>query len=1167
MHEISTCHRTGAPRLTVLYLSSQTSISRDTHLSRQVTPDQAQLTSLVDLKDVSQLIFQLLNLPARVDLLARGLGVRRDRLLQHGGNVWNGPGGTAEVEGTLLVDIRLDDLGQGLAHAVLDVDLLRLVTGEGPAQEGDDTGGLVGLPFLAVAVLLALVAGAHVQQDGADFLALGLFESAVLDERAERSETGTQTSHDDRLGRLRGQLHHAGLDADGDRSAGLESAEVPRSLTDALAATRVDPVDNDDHQGHRGWGHLLAGGDRVLPALHRAHDAHKIVEAGVGGRELLQDVGEGDGLDLGAVLELRSALLSTQGLKLLLLLLVRGKFGEGLVEALWRATENVDVLHEGLVNSASFQHGWVLARRHLDDVVRIETVELDELHDLFAVVLSVDTQGLADVVLEAGIAQVEFDVEDVAVVSDGGEPPVLLDVDRVRLGAEIGSESGPRAIRFLEDQALGRCLPVAEHRWRLLLALVERHEAVGRDVRRKTGRVGGSLDALPRLGDLDLAQHLVQVLGHTFEACRVAEYLGELLRAHRFLSRQCDAQEGRLQDQWLQCSIAGNRRVHNVQGDASLGEVLTESGRELLLELIILHSGCVDNDLSVVLDGGQHIDVAQQLDVSDVGDIRRSHSIGSVESLGALTDVDANSTPLDEVVVHSASGDIAGRVRSQGLAQDAGSLARGRIVSVPEGVFSHHRRVEELQRGRILGILSSLEDRLVRHALEGGRGVEQRPAVRAGVLDLDASRLGAVSSKDQRSEHVVVQGGVDAFLLHGQLVADLAQDTNSLGRLGQHTEELLLNEGTVHPDVDDTNAGAVLGQGAGDLSRQGRLDGTEGNQNRGSFRVAVVLEETIIRAELAIEGLEQAEHLALGVKMAALSVAQGVADGLISARETGLVEDINDTGGLAAHANAVVDVDGRQERGEQSREESHVLSLVGGGAGNQAQAELLRESQGGNIVRDQAVLAGVVHSRNMGGDGAGDGVQQRQLLQGRAEIRQRRGRGQDALGNMALAQIKVAGEEIAEGDVSGALAGLHGLHLGGIAIGIGLTAGSPLADRTIEVESLRRVREDLVGEGVGDLLDQGLRGDIRGPAEGGEGGSGRSSRHRDGNGRRAPEPERGTAGERGDGEDDVRTRSPTSDGAEKERIDGGREKDERGGGGAHTLFPKTVSRNHAISYR
>src|SRR6478735_3794058 len=153
---------------------------------------------LVNLKDVSSLLLELLNLLARINLLASSLGLVSDSLLEHLGHIRYRPRRTAEVEATLVLDVGLCNLLEGLTHAVLNVNLLRLVTREGRTDKSDNTSGQIGLPFLTIEVLLTLVARSKVQEDGADLLTLSLLHSAVLNKGTERSKTRSEASHDER---------------------------------------------------------------------------------------------------------------------------------------------------------------------------------------------------------------------------------------------------------------------------------------------------------------------------------------------------------------------------------------------------------------------------------------------------------------------------------------------------------------------------------------------------------------------------------------------------------------------------------------------------------------------------------------------------------------------------------------------------------------------------------------------------------------------------------------------------------------------------------------------------------------------------------------------------------------------------------------------------------
>ena len=431
--------------------------------------------NLVDLEHIPALLLQLLNLLVAILLLALSRSLDFNTLLEHSSNIRHGPGRTAQVESALLAEVSLADLGQSLAHAVLDVDLLGLVTGESSAEQGNDTRSLVGLPFLAVEVLFALVARAHVQEDIADGHALLLLPCALLDEGAEGRETRSETGHDERLGGLGRELHDGGLDGDGDGAADGEAVHVAGGLTEAVAALRVDPVDGDDEQGDAVRGDLLGGGDGVLAALHGVDDADDVVEARVCGLVLEQDVGEGDGVDFGTALELEHRLLvatSAEEEQVLLLLVVAGEVGQSLVEALGRAAEDVDVLHERLVDGTALVHVRVLAAGNLDNLLRVESVPLDEGLNLALVVLSVDTKSLTNLVLETGVAEVELNVEDVTVVGGGCEPTTLLDGGDAGLLGQLRLERSSSTVCLLEDQALGGNGPVLEGGRSLIIDLV-----------------------------------------------------------------------------------------------------------------------------------------------------------------------------------------------------------------------------------------------------------------------------------------------------------------------------------------------------------------------------------------------------------------------------------------------------------------------------------------------------------------------------------------------------------------------------------------------------------------------------------------------------------------------------------------------------------------------
>ncbi|KAI7341033.1 hypothetical protein KC340_g39 [Hortaea werneckii] len=99
---------------------------------------------------------------------------------------------------------------------------------------------------------------------------------------------------------------------------------------------------------------------------------------------------------------------------------------------------------------------------HLNDFLRIEAVPLDKLLDLGLVVLRVNPKSLADLVLEAAVTQVKFNVENVTVVRLRSQSSMLLNRHNRSLRSQIGPKRRASAVRFLESQTLGSSDPAAE---------------------------------------------------------------------------------------------------------------------------------------------------------------------------------------------------------------------------------------------------------------------------------------------------------------------------------------------------------------------------------------------------------------------------------------------------------------------------------------------------------------------------------------------------------------------------------------------------------------------------------------------------------------------------------------------------------------------------------
>lgn len=79
---------------------------------------------------------------------------------------------------------------------------------------------------------------------------------------------------------------------------------------------------------------------------------------------------------------------------------------------------------------------------------------------------------------------------------------------------------------------------------------------------------------------------------------------------------------------------------------------------------------------------------------------------------------------------------------------------------------------------------------------------------------------------------------------------------------------------------------------------------------------------------------------------------------------------------------------------------------------------------------------------------------------------------------MTLGDIEVGREDVAKSESTSANSSLERQNLGGVSVDVLLALGSPLLKCDIEVEGLGRVREDLIGQLIGDLLNEELGGHI-----------------------------------------------------------------------------------------
>ena len=107
-----------------------------------------------------------------------------------------------------------------------------------------------------------------------------------------------------------------------------------------------------------------------------------------------------------------------------------------------------------------------------------------------------------------------------------------------------------------------------------------------------------------------------------------------------------------------------------------------------------------------------------------------------------------------------------------------------------------------------------------------------------------------------------------------------------------------------------------------------------------------------------------------GIELASLSGELGV-----QVLDSRLAEGIDNAEGLTSHAHAIVGVNGGDQRSEESREDGHVLGLVGGGAGDETETEILSKPQSAIVVGDKTGVVGVVGRSNVSNEGAGDAIE------------------------------------------------------------------------------------------------------------------------------------------------------------------------------------------------
>jgi ribosome biogenesis SPOUT family RNA methylase Rps3 len=143
--------------------------------------------------------------------------------------------------------------------------------------------------------------------------------------------------------------------------------------------------------------------------------------------------------------------------------------------------------------------------------------------------------------------------------------------------------------------------------------------------------------------------------------------------------------------------------------------------------------------------------------------------------------------------------------------------------------------------------------------------------------------------------------------------------------------------------------------------------------------VAVVLEWLIDGSEFIVEELEELDNLT-GIVQSLIQVAGFGGELVVQVRNSGLAQSINDTESLPRNANTIIDVESGNQGSQKCGEKRHVLGLIGGRAGNKTKTQIFSQSKSNIVVRDEASVCGVVCGSNVGNKGAGDSVEERELI-------------------------------------------------------------------------------------------------------------------------------------------------------------------------------------------
>ena len=348
-------------------------------------------------------------------------------------------GRAAQVEVAVLATQVVVDHLRVLGDAVLYVDLVRLVARERRAEHAQHAlaARVVILELVSVREVRAPVARAEEERHWADALAARAGHLAVLHHGAERRDARAEADHDARMRVRLGDGDAGAVDARRDqvdgRAVATQRLQVVGAQADVVGARRRRPVVLHDAQVQHFAVHLARRRDRVQARLDARDVVEQVVERQLLRRVARQQVGVRDRL-VRQLAQLAVAVLRQHPQQLLAVRLVVGGDRQRLVEAPTRLAEHVEHLGEELRRRDDAGQRLLAVLRVLEANERLgaDAELVAEAEHALAVVVRVDAEAVADVVLHARAGQVELVVADVAVVVVRGEQAVLDERNQLR---------------------------------------------------------------------------------------------------------------------------------------------------------------------------------------------------------------------------------------------------------------------------------------------------------------------------------------------------------------------------------------------------------------------------------------------------------------------------------------------------------------------------------------------------------------------------------------------------------------------------------------------------------------------------------------------------------------------------------------------------------------